>query len=326
MADDKMPALLMSEIYASLVIGSTLAAEIASMEAKGAESEQVASVHWAASEALLAASADAEAMEQAAADALHVAEHERTMRIRQQSKLRLMQTQGADASAVLAELEAERTRGKQRERELREARAKAQQANDRHAAASHGLRNERQQSLRRSRALGARRLASLLVRQQASMALAHSFTCWAAKVAAGIHTTAQFYAALIGAGGGARICAAAESVPPTDPAAQAAAEADGYAQLGRSLDARAAECLRLRERVLALESAQALQHSQQEALELAAARATRATHELLEARRAQAALAAENAELRAHLRRVQTVAHPADGFEPEVEGCIPLSY
>ena len=171
--------LLMHEIYAALVIASTLGEEIRALE-----DERIVHVHTSpqaeraavrvaneAAELLKAAAADAEAMEQTAADALQAALRERTLRMRQASKLRVLQTENTSVPALLAELDAERKRGHQRERALREAQVKAQQAAERQVAASHGLKSERQAALRQARALGARRMASL-VRQDAARAMA----------------------------------------------------------------------------------------------------------------------------------------------------------
>ena len=283
--------MLMDEIYASLVIATTLAEEIRGLEDERAAAPQITQqVAVEAAEVLRAATADAEAMEQAASDALHAAMHERTLRMRQASKLRVLQTASAEKAPVLAELEAERKRGQQRERALREAQAKAQQATERQMAASHSLKAERQLALRSSRALSARRLASLS-RQEAGRALAHCFTSWAAKVAVGIHTPAQYHPGT--------------ALPPDVQHAgcppMPAAYADGHAQLHAALDARTAECLRLRSQLAKLEATLAVSSQLQQALKRSTDRAAEASHALLEARRAQASLSAENAELRARV-------------------------
>ena len=282
--------LLMHEIYAALVIASTLGEEIRALE-----DERIVHVHTSpqaeraavrvaneAAELLKAAAADAEAMEQTAADALQAALRERTLRMRQASKLRVLQTENTSVPALLAELDAERKRGHQRERALREAQVKAQQAAERQVAASHGLKSERQAALRQARALGARRMASL-VRQDAARAMAHSFTSWAAKASVGLNS---FHPE--------SLVPVAHVLPRTR-----AALADGHEQLRRALDGSLAEGRRLRVHVAQLEAALVVQHSQQMALQRAAERAAEASHALLAERRACAALRAETAELRA---------------------------
>ena len=282
--------LLMHEIYAALVIASTLGEEIRALE-----DERIVHVHTSpqaeraavrvaneAAELLKAAAADAEAMEQTAADALHAALRERTLRMRQASKLRVLQNENTSVPALLAELEAERKRGHQRERALREAQVRAQQAAERQAAASHGLKSERQAALRQARALGARRMASL-IRQDAARAMAHCFTSWAAKASVGLNS---FHPE--------SLVPVAHVLPRTR-----AALADGHEQRRRALDVSLAEGRRLRVHVAQLEAALAVQHSQQMALQRAAERAAEASHALLAERRACAALRAETAELRA---------------------------
>ena len=291
--------ILMHEIYASLVVATTLGSEIRMLEESQTSSPLLTqSVAAEALEAVTAATADAEAMEQAAADALQAAMHERTLRMRQASKLRVLQTESAGVPAVLAELEAERKRGELRERALRDAQLKAQQATERHAAASYGLRAERQQALRHFRAAGARRLASV-ARHDVCRALSHCFTSWAAKVAVGIHTPAQYHPEQQQAMARMRI-AAGGSLSPSS-ASSAVANAEGYSELHRTLNLRNAECLRLREYACSLEAALSVQHTQEVALRRSADRAAEASLALLEARRAQAELRAENSELRARL-------------------------
>lgn len=236
---------------------------------------------------------EAEALQQAAEEALELVAHERRLRMQLASKLRVLQTERSTDGNVLAELQQERALSSELSSELRQLRTKAQQASERQAASAHGARSERQQVRQHRRLVGARRLAILLA-QFRGRALQRAFTAWGAKALAD------------GLGG--------LGPPPLPPAAMVAAvEARAQREIAEdehartrhraSLDARTTECLRLREEGQRLQGQLAAAQQQVSALRRAAERATSASAELLAARREQAALASALAEAQSALER-----------------------
>ena len=284
-------ALLMGEIYSSLAVHATLAAEIRELENQLADRESAPTHLEVAAEAVSAANDDVRAMEQAALDAMQAAVHERELRMRQSSKLRVLKAEKNADGALLAELEAERKRGQIKERELRDARARAQQATERHAAGAHSLRQERQQAQRLRLSAGARQILTVWRHDDARI-LQRGFFTWRAMVAAGLHAACLPEQ---------RPCAS--SYAARDEAANLRMhDAAAYHMLRVALDGRTAECVRLRQRVVELSAELQLQDYRDDALRRSSQRAAQFSAALLEARHEQArlteVLTAANLELR----------------------------
>lgn len=278
---------IVGEIYAALVIQSTLGAEIQRLEAEVALSAA----------ANYADGASAEELQWAAEEALALAAHERGLRQSAQSKLRCLQAEKLTEAGTQDRLEEQRKLVLSKDRELKDARAKANRAAERHAAATHGLRSERQQARQQRRSHGARSVVRLAHELWIVERLRRGFLVWRAKVVdAGIFEIAHAPPprAWHAAGSSSERVAALHQRNDDELAYEAQAAA---------LHARDAENRALRERVASLENSLALDQAREEALRRAAERAGTASALLLEARRENIVLNEELAAAKAALAR-----------------------
>ena len=266
---------IVGEIFSALVIQSTLSAELHELEAQVANEAR-------SDEAVLLAAEEAIAM----------ATQERGLRQAAQSKLRFLQSQRNSEAGVQQQLEDQRKQLSAREREVKETNTKAQRAVERHAAATHGLKTERQQLRSQRRGFGVRRIVQLAFELKFLEAARRCFLMWRCKVVdacifdiAHAHAQAQSMRDEPSSGG----------PQPEDELARA--------QHAAKLEARDAECLALRQRVAELEGRLALDGARAEALKRATERAAHASAGLLDARKQGCELAAKLAAANAALER-----------------------
>ena len=273
---------IVGEIFSSLVITSTLAAEIRELEASNAAYATEAEVFSVASDSV----------QLAAEEAVQLAQRERGLRLTAQSKLRVLQNEVNTDSSTKIALDEQKKMTAARERELRDAKSKAQQAGERMRAAAHGLKMERQQSRQQRRAFGAQRILQLSRDIRVTSALRRCLISWRSKLDAGIFEIAH--------------------APPPSAAAASSASATGsaaddhvaaHSSHAALLEVRNAECLALRERVAELEALVVHSATRDEALRKTAERAAKASEGLLEARKQVVEHAAALATAKAALER-----------------------
>ena len=188
---------IMGEIFATLVVTTTLSAELKELEdhaAAVAADEQL-------SRQLLAERSEAEAMRaenacEAAQEALALLANERGLRQAAQTKLRYLHAERSSDAGLQQRIDEQQKQLHLRDRELREARTKAQQMLDRHAAANHGLRVERQNARGQRRTFGARSVVQLAHELWVVERLRRGLLTWRAKVVdAGIFELGHAHAA-----------------------------------------------------------------------------------------------------------------------------------
>jgi hypothetical protein len=284
---DHSASAIMSEIYISLVTTETLASEICSLEGDLVEAEQAVDL----------SNADAEASLLAAEEALEAAAHEKSLRQKAQTKLRLLQAEKNAAGASAEELEQCKLLASDRERELKLTLSRLQHANEAAARGANALKADRQQARLQQRRLAAHRLIASF--RLALWAAAHrAFTTWASKVAAGIFD----YAPLV-----PRPSPLRRSTSPERRARVMNGHIDEsiLEEYHATIAARNAECFELREEVTALRAQLALEGSRSRALRAATDRAAHASAELLLARRRNGELVDDLATANAALQRMQ---------------------
>lgn len=289
MVPDHNASAIMSEIYNSLVMTETLSLEIKSLEASVVEAENLAEL----------SNTDAENSLLAAEEALHAATHEKALRQKAQSKLRMLQAEQTSVTSALQELEQSRSLGAVQERELRVALGKAQHASEAAARGAQALKVERQNARLQRRHFAAHRVSATL-RLAVWAAAQRAFVMWASKVAAGIFDyapTVPRHSADPAAVNNGRDEPATCTVRSVDEEAIALHRA--------TLAARDAECFELREAVAALQGKLQLEDARTVALRGATDRAARASADLLEARRRCCELVGELASANAALQRMQ---------------------
>ena len=272
---------IVGEIFGALVIQNTLAAELRELEAAVASSAGELARH----------AEGADVVQQAAEEALALATQERALRQAAQTKLRCLQSKNNTENSVQQQLEEQRKLCALRERECKEARSRAQQATERHKAATHGLRAERQQARQERRALAVRRVLRLAHERWVLDGLRRAFIEWRCKVVdSGIFDLAH-----------GQWAAKADDERRHEDAALVHAAHEAHSSHAVLLAARDDECRALRQRLAELEGRVALDDERAEALRRATERAAHASASLLDARRQgcelAAALAAANAAL-----------------------------
>lgn len=283
-------SVMISEIYAALVIQSTLCAELHDLETAARDLEE-AGIGSASFPGV-------DDVQLAAEEALALASHERSQRQAAQSKLRHLQAVHSSDAGMQQKLDDQKKQLAACQRELKDLRAKAQRSAERHAAATHGLRSERLQARVQRRAFGAHRTVQLAHELWVVARLQRALWKWHAKIVeAGIFELAHF------------------SVASESPYAQEQRADDelAHAARGAALEARDAENLALRQRVVALEGKLALEGERSQALMRAAQRAGQASAALLGARRQNCEMAAQLASAHGALERRAVESTRSDG-------------
>jgi len=278
---------IINEIYAALVIQTTLGDEIRELEQKNAaaatsvppEPEPFPGV---------------DEVQLVAEEALQMAAHERKLRQSAQTKVRHLLAERNSDATLQEKYDEQRKLVVLKDRQLKDLRTKALGAAERGEAASHGLRTERQKARLQRRYYGAHRTVQLAHELWIVGRLKRALWQWHAKVVdAGIFEVGHAPVSAMRREGASR---EAESDRRTDDALAHAARA-------ASLESKEAECLALRERLAALEGVVALEGERTIALRRAAERAGQASAALLDARRQNCELAAQLASAHAALER-----------------------
>ena len=279
MVPDQDASAVMGEIYSTLVVKETLSIELQTMEA--------AMVDGLNGRAALTQSI------QATEEALLLAARERSQRQALASKVKVLQTERANASNVQEELEAAKASNATRERELKQALKKAQHASDRHMNSMQCLKVERSLATKQRRQLAVQRLGSALAFSSWAAAQRAFFT-WSAKVATGLFDVVPNL-----------------PQPPSSgrdrSAENSLSEADSQA-LGLHREAMAAyeeENHALRARLAEMVSHVSVAEAREQALRGAASRAALASSELLDARMKNRDLTNDLAAANAELQRLR---------------------